>query len=301
MRLDDSARSELLEVAIGAARRAAAHIRAESGGKREVLRKEGGSSHASQVVTEVDFESQRLILESLDESITRYSLGLLTEESVDDSSRHDRDYFWCIDPLDGTLPFIEGVDGYSVSIALVSREGIPQVGVIMDPVKDSLFHATLGGGAFRDGHPMACAAAGRGSLTLVMDRSFAGLENYPSVIGRLDEIAVRLGFDGVVTINQGGAAMNACWVIEQAPAVYFKFPKPSMGGGSLWDFAASACIFAELEGAVCSDVYGGALQLNRRGNTFMNERGVVFASDQRLAEEIYRLVGEFGDPEQREP
>ncbi len=293
MTLDDRQTEHLLELATTAARRAAAHIRAESGRPCRVLGKEGGSSHASQVVTEVDFESQRLILDTLAASITEFDLGLLTEESQDDSSRHTCDYFWCIDPLDGTLPFIEGVDGYSVSIALVSREGIPQLGVISNPVKDSLVHATRGGGAFRDGRALRLTAGRRGALTLVMDRSFAALENYDLVVERVGEIAARLDCDGVRIINQGGAAMNACWVIENAPAVYFKFPKPECGGGSLWDYAASACIFAELEGAVCSDVHGRRLQLNRRGHTFMNEDGVVFASNREIGDEIYRLISEL--------
>lgn len=38
-------------------------------------------------------------------------------------------------------------------------------------------------------------------------------------------------YDGLKIIQQGGAAMNACWVLEQEPACYFKFPKPEAGGG----------------------------------------------------------------------
>ena len=191
MELDDRNLEQLLQSAISAARRAAAHIREETGNRREVLKKEGGSSHASQVVTGVDFESQRLILETLAGSITEFELGLLTEESQDDSSRHACDYFWCIDPLDGTLPFIEGVAGYSVSIALVSRAGVPQIGVILDPVEDSLVHAVRGGGAFRDGRAIDLGTARGAPLTLVMDRSFAQQENYELVLERVREITAR--------------------------------------------------------------------------------------------------------------
>jgi len=293
MKLDDRQTEHLLELATTAARRAAAHIRAESGRPRRVLSKEGGSSHASQVVTEVDFESQRLILDTLGASIAEFDLGLLTEESADDSSRHASDYFWCIDPLDGTLPFIEGVSGYSVSIALVSRTGVPQIGVILDPVEDSLVHAIRGGGAFRDDTPISLAPESGAPLTLVMDRSFAQQENYELVLERVRGIAVRAGLDGIKIINQGGAAMNACWVLENAPAVYFKFPRTKLGGGSLWDYAASACIFGEVEGAEVSNIRGGRLALNRAGHTFMNEDGMLFASNRRLAEAVIELSREI--------
>ena len=53
----------------------------------------------------------------------RYDLALLTEELEDDGSRHVKDYFWCIDPIDGTLPFTQKKPGYGVSIALVARDG----------------------------------------------------------------------------------------------------------------------------------------------------------------------------------
>lgn len=293
MELDDQSTEHLSQLAVTAARRAAAHIRAESGERREVLKKEGGSSHASQVVTEVDFESQRLILETLAGSLEEFELGLLTEESQDDSSRHACDYFWCIDPLDGTLPFIEGVAGYSVSIALVSRAGVPQIGVILDPVEDSLVRAVRGGGAFRDERPIAVVAEDGASLTLVMDRSFAQQENYEFVLERVWAIAERSGLASVRIINQGGAAMNACWVIENAPALYFKFPRSELGGGSLWDYAASACVFGELGGAQVSDIHGQPLALNRDGHPFMNEAGVLYASSRGLGEAVMELYREF--------
>ena len=92
-----------------------------------VERKAGGESLASQVLTDVDEQSQQLILEILAPTIERFDLGLLTEERDDDGSRFEKACFWCIDPLDGTLPFIDNVPGYAVSIALVARDGVDAV------------------------------------------------------------------------------------------------------------------------------------------------------------------------------
>ncbi|MDF3128359.1 inositol monophosphatase family protein [Kiritimatiellaeota bacterium B1221] len=80
-------------------------------------------SLASAVVSELDREAQDLILTELEESVGRFDLGILAEESEDSQDRFEKEYFWCIDPLDGTLPFLEGKTGYAVSIALLSREG----------------------------------------------------------------------------------------------------------------------------------------------------------------------------------
>jgi len=93
---------------------------------------------------------------------------------------------------------------------------------------------------------------------------------------------------GVQVIERGGATMNACWVVEHQPACYFKFPKPQDGGGSLWDFAATACLFHEL-GAIACDFYGQPLDLNRADSTFMNHRAVIFTADLSLVKQIIAL------------
>jgi len=266
----------LADLAITAAKRAADHIQSQAGKQREVLTKDGGGSRASQVVTEVDFECQRLILEILDPSIEAHNFGLLTEELKDDSSRHTCDYFWCVDPLDGTLPFIENVAGYSVSIALLRRDGTPVIGVVHDPVTSTTYHAVRDGGVFCNRAPWSINSKNP-HLTLVTDRSFAKQPDYGRIMTALETLA-----PGLRIINQGGAAMNAIWVIENAPAVYFKFPKSEDGGGSIWDFAASACIFNEL-GTPVTNIHGHPLNLNRRDSTFMNKDGVVYASSEKLA------------------
>ena len=83
-------------------------------------------------------------------------MGLISEELKDDSSRFENEFYWCIDPLDGTLPFTEQVDGYAVSIALVSREGIPVLGVVYNPEKNDLYTAVKGEGAYKNGWPLSC-------------------------------------------------------------------------------------------------------------------------------------------------
>jgi 3'-phosphoadenosine 5'-phosphosulfate (PAPS) 3'-phosphatase len=273
----------LLAVAIDAAQTAGQMIAASR--PQQVTRKEGGSSLASQVLTEVDGQAQKIILEALAPTIGEFDLALLAEESEDDRSRFEKDFFWCIDPIDGTLPFIEGNPGYSVSIALVARDGTPHIGVIYDPVEKNCWHAVRGGGICKNGRPWQAGFDQAMRLQLITDRSFHDSACFDEVMGRLERIADEMGLAGVDATKVGGAAMNAVWVLENAPACYFKFPKPQDGGGSLWDFAASACLFAEA-GAVATDFSGAPLDLNRADSTFMNHRGIMLASDAALAKKI---------------
>lgn len=254
-----------------------------------VLEKEGGSSRASCVLTETDLKSQEIILNTLKPSCSEYSLALLSEEKTDDKERFVKEAFWCIDPLDGTLPFTEKVPGFSVSIALVSREGVPLLGVIYDPSENCLYSAVKGGGVFKNREPWNPALQKGEQLTLMTDRSFLKHSLWPDILNFMTGVAERRGLKGLEVLSHGGAALNALWCLEKAPACYFKLPKKEAGGGSLWDFAASASIFSEL-GASVADVYGNPLELNRNESTFMNHRGVLYASDSQLAKEIRLFI-----------
>ena len=210
-------------------------------------------------------------------------LGLLTEESPDDSSRHQHDYFWCIDPLDGTLSFTKGTTGYSVSIALVSRHGNPLIGIVFDPDTSTLYHAIHSQGAQKNGVAWGVPTPSSVSpLTLMIDNSFITRGNEPTFRDQLETFAKQRCFPGTEIINHAGAVLNACWVVDHAPSLYFKFPKPNPGGGSVWDFAATTCLFSEL-GLPASDIHGAPLQLNLIGKTYMNRKGIFFASSSDLA------------------
>lgn len=293
MKLTNEDLKRLGMLAKKAARDAGAYIHSRVGEHGETRTKESGDTPASQVVTEVDLESQRIILNVLGDSIGDYQLGLLTEESVDDSSRLHSDYFWCIDPLDGTLSFVEGKPGYSVSIALVSREGRAVIGVIYDPTKGVTYHAIKGLGAFRDENLIGPAKNQKGEvLYWLMDRSMKSVPGFPSVAKAVEQIAKQAGLSRVIQIDYVGAALNAAWVTQNPAAIYFKLPKLAKGGGSFWDFAASSCLLEEW-GQPATDIHGVPLDLNRADGTFMNEQGVIYASQNKLADAVKQLHQEL--------
>lgn len=274
----------LCRLAVKAASKAGAMISMRTEEKLIVKNKLAGTGLASQVLTEVDIESERLIIEALKPSLGKYDLALLSEETPDDRQRFEKDYFWCIDPLDGTLPFIEQQTGYSVSIALTAKNGSPVIGVIFDPSTSNLYHAIKGVGACKNGIPWRLNVEHK-ALTLVCDRSFLKHPEYREVKAKLKHVSG----GKLQEISHGGAAMNAMWVLENHPAVYFKFPKKEQGGGSLWDYAASSCIFTEMK-APATNFWGGKLDLNKCESTFMNEQGIFYCSSLALSEKIKGLL-----------
>lgn len=280
MILNNTQLNELRDIAKKAALAAGAIIKNADRAKLSVDKKLGGENLASQVVTEIDHQAQNAILDILNPSLKKYDLGLLAEESNDDGSRFSKDYFWCIDPLDGTLAFSRDEDGYSVSIALVRADGKSVIGMVYNPRTDVLYHAILAGGAYKNDEPFKVQEKGN-ELTLLYDQSFLKIPHYDSEISKLKKMGNELGLKGLKHHHLGGAVMNGISTIELAPAIYYKHPKPELGGGSIWDFAASSIIQSEA-GGYNSNFHGSTLDLNRKDSTFMNQAGVFFSSNEKL-------------------
>lgn len=278
----------LLLLATQAAVAASELIASKWRGEFKTERKAGAQSLAAEVVTEVDHAAEAIIYNHLLPTVGPGKLGFLGEESGCDGSRFTRQAFWCVDPIDGTLPFIEGTPGFATSIALVARDGSPLLGVVADPVSSTVWSVAKGLGATRNNKPIAASNAGK-VLSVFADRSLKDHPRFEETLNALGEIAVELQLGAVETHFGAGAVLNAMQTLESGPACYFKFRKPT-GGGSLWDYAATACFFAEL-GLPATDLEGQPLDLNRADSTFMNHRGVVYASSTEIAKAVRARLG----------
>lgn len=241
-----------------------------------VEKKAGGTSYASQVVTEVDRACETVILSHLRPTCEAFDIALLSEETEDDGSRFKEDFFWCIDPMDGTLPFINKQAGFSVSIALVAKDGTPYIGVVFDPSTDTLYHASKGNGVYKNGSPWKIKPT-NDHLTYVTDRKLKDTPRVAEIEDLLHKKVDKLSLNGIKEMAGAGSVLNGIYVLENGPACMLKFPKTEQGGGSLWDFAATACIYQEL-GLPATNFEGGRLDLNRKEGTFMNHEGVFYAN-----------------------
>lgn len=94
------------------------------------------------IVTDVDQKAEALIIKSLNSAFPEY--GVLAEESPENKKGDTK---WIIDPIDGTTNFAHGFPFFAVSIAL-EKKGESVLGVVYDPMRDELFTAVKGRGAF---------------------------------------------------------------------------------------------------------------------------------------------------------
>jgi myo-inositol-1(or 4)-monophosphatase len=280
---------KLSQQAIDAARTAGAVINAHRHLNIKVQHKAAGNSAASQVVTEVDHKAQAVILDILQPTCIEFDLALVTEESPDDGLRQEKAAFWCIDPMDGTLAFINNTHGFSVSIALVAKNGKPLIGVVYDPVEEDLYHAIDGSGAYKNRQLIHVPELDPNRpLIMHTDFSFEAHPWFDKTSTGLQHIAQSLRLKGAAIKFKTGAAMNACNILQEPNSCYFKYPRKGNSGGSIWDFAATACLFNEA-GAIASDIFGQPMELNRIGSTYMNHRGSLYAGQKKLADEIIEL------------
>lgn len=266
--------TKLSDIAINAAKSAGNLIQQYMNKDVTIEQKQGGESYASQVITEVDRACETEILSYLLPTCDEFDLALLSEESLDDGSRIHKDYFWCIDPMDGTLAFINKHPGFSVSIALVARDGTPHIGVVYDPSTEILYHAILGYGAYKNGNSWIITNTNN-YLTYVTDKKLKDTPRAIEIQSILNKEATKLNLKGVKEISGAGSVMNAILVLENGPACMVKFPKTERGGGGIWDYAATACIYREL-GLPATNFNGDPIDLNRKGDTFMNHEGIVY-------------------------
>lgn len=266
----------LSNIAIEAAQAAGNIIHSYMNEEVEVENKEGGENYASQVVTKVDKEAEDVILSYLIPTCNEFDIALLTEETEDDGSRFNKACFWCIDPIDGTLNFINRAPGFSVSIALVAKDATPLIGVIYDPISDTIYHAVKDYGVFKNGVKWTISNQNN-HLTYVTDKTLNNTPRQSEIIPLLNEKAEELKLDGFKVISGGASVMNGIYVLENGPACMMKFPKKETGGGSIWDFASTACFFQEF-GLHVSNFDGGKLDLNRADGTFMNHEGIFYSN-----------------------
>ncbi|MCB1681271.1 MAG: inositol monophosphatase [Alphaproteobacteria bacterium] len=97
-------------------------------------------------VSAADRRAEEIIYSELQKARPDYAF-LMEESGAVEGKGEDAEYRWLIDPLDGTTNFLHGLPHWAISIAL-EHKGEIIAGLIHDPVKDEIFHAEKGSGAF---------------------------------------------------------------------------------------------------------------------------------------------------------
>ena len=105
------------------------------------------------IVTEADKASEAVIASAIQQQFpTHHIVG---EESGGMGAPADQaDYFWYVDPIDGTSNYANNIPYFAVSIALAGRDRVPLVGVVFNPAQNELYAAARGQGAALNGQPI---------------------------------------------------------------------------------------------------------------------------------------------------
>src|SRR6056297_45326 len=141
---------EALSVAVRAALKAGSAIIDiyQSADDLEIQKKDDDSP-----LTRADRAAHDVISNILMEASSSVTPHLLSEEgkNIPYEQRKKWEYFWLVDPLDGTKEFINRNGEFTVNIALI-RKDRPVLGVVYVPVKQTLYYAAEGIGAYRFGN-----------------------------------------------------------------------------------------------------------------------------------------------------
>lgn len=230
----------LVNTAVTAARKAGDIIMRAYDNRHQI---EVSQKGLNDYVTKVDKYAEEVIIDTIHKSYPDHSI--LAEESGE-KLKKDSIHQWIIDPLDGTLNFINGFPHFCVSIAIKVNNTV-QHGVIYDPVRNELFTASKGSGASLDSRRMRVNKASE------LEGSFLATgfpcrepEKFDSFIKSFDSI-LRKTCD---IRRAGSAALDLAYVAAGRLDGYWE------SGLKPWDTAAGSLMILEAGGYV-GDYDGG--------------------------------------------
>ena len=256
-----AARRSAMDVALEAARTAGEIIRGGWRSRRQITFK-----GRKDIVTDVDVAAENAVLEILANQFPTF--GILAEESPPVAGASP--YLWVVDPLDGTRNYAQGIPHFCTVVAL-SKGTVPVLGVTYDPVRDEVFSAQQGAGAFLNGEPITVSENSR------LDQSLLGCD-----LGYVDEKAglavdlIRSLWPGMLSLRlMGSAALGVAYAAAGRVDLYFHHSL------SPWDIAAGLVLVREAGGTI----------VDKRGQPANLHTSSVIASSPQLVKEFLDATG----------
>jgi len=220
-----------LELAIQAAREAGRIQKARFGHSNRVELK--GEINP---VTEVDRLCERIISEMI---LGRFPDHDLFTEETPFKAKGSR-WRWIIDPLDGTTNYIHRLPFFAVSIGM-EVDGVMELGVAYDPVRDELFHAVRGTGAFLNGQRMTVSETrDLGQSLLCTGFPYDVRKNLDDYLCYFQQFMVK----GFAIRRLGSAVLDLCYLAAGHFDGFWEFKLHP------WDVAAGSLMVTEAGGQV---------------------------------------------------
>ena len=263
-------RSPLMSVMTDAASKAARSLKRDFG---EVENLQVSRKGPGNFVSAADTRAEDVLRAALEKARPGYGFVLEEKGTVEGT---DRSHVWHVDPLDGTTNFLHGIPHFCISVGLV-RDGVPVAGVIYDPIKDEMFVAERGKGAFVNNRRLRVAGRGEMSDAVV----YCGLPH----LGRPAHPRFLAEITGVMAVSaglrrMGAAALDMAYVAAGRADLYWERDIQT------WDMAAGLVIMREA-GAFVSDCDGAPEPMST---------GSVCAGNEVLHRELLRILKGAGRP-----
>lgn len=231
---------ELAEIALGAAREAAAVHQRHVG---RVPVESWSEKGRADFVTHVDLEAEEAVISYICERCPDHAF--LAEEGTgsDGAAPQPGDgspWTWVVDPLDGTTNFLHGYPAYAASVAVLDR-GEPAAGAVVSAATGDEWTAWRGGGAYKNGRAIRVSGVRRLEHALIgTGFPFKAHHLLPEYLVQLDAMLRRAS--GVR--RAGSAALDLCHL---ATGYFDGFWELYL---SPWDVAAGAIIVREAGGVI---------------------------------------------------
>jgi myo-inositol-1(or 4)-monophosphatase len=257
-------RSALLNVMIGAARKAARNLVRDYG---EIEQLQVSKKGPADFVSSADIRAEKTLRAELKKA--RPGFGFLLEEGGEIAG-DDKSQRWIIDPIDGTTNFLHGIPNFCISIAL-ERDGELIAGVVYQPLGDEMFHAEKGAGAFLNEHRLRVSARRKLEETVIATGiPFIGRPGHETFLRELGAMMAQVA--GIRRF--GSAALDLAYVAAGRCDGYWET------GIKPWDIAAGIVLVKEAGGYV-TDFQGGSK---------MMDNGEVVAANDHLHQPLLKLL-----------
>lgn len=198
--------------------------------------------HDGTVVTEADRAVEAALTRALPQIVNCAVLGEEMDPTEQRRIWQDADWFWCVDPVDGTANFAAGKKYFGISVALMHRRR-SVFGLVYDPNLDELFFAAQGGGA------------------TMVEKSGVSRKLKPQPAVKLGESRLEIGrFKRLGRLQLALRAHLPCRHVSQSGASVLQWCHLAAGridiflhaGERPWDYAAGALILEEAGGRIAT-------------------------------------------------
>ncbi|MDD2828387.1 MAG: 3'(2'),5'-bisphosphate nucleotidase CysQ [Sulfuricurvum sp.] len=203
-------------------------------------------------LTEADQKANELIVEGLSNLLLKFPILSEEGKTIPFEERKEWEYFWMVDPLDGTKEFIKKNDEFTVNIALIHNH-IPILGVVYAPALSEMYWATQGNGAYKNGIPLPLYTNTESDkqLKVVASKSHLSSETQDYI----DDLAKTT--ENIECVSKG-SSLKLCMVAEGSADVY-----PRLAPTMEWDTAAADAIVREAGKMTYQFQSGTAMEYNK--------------------------------------